>query len=827
MATEEFIIRIPPYHYIHVLDQNSNVSRVEVGPKTYIRQDNERVLFAPMRMVTVPPRHYCTVANPVSRDAQGLVLFDVTGQVRLRHADLEIRLAQDPFPLYPGEVLEKDITPLQVVLPNTALHLKALLDFEDKDGDKVVAGDEWLFEGPGTYIPRKEVEVVEIIQATIIRQNQALRLRARKECWDRDGKERVTGEEWLVTTVGAYLPAVFEEVLDLVDAVILTEKTALHLRARRNFRDFRGVSRRTGEEWLVTVQDTEAHVPDVHEEVLGVVPITTLGPHNYCVILDPVGPDGKNQLGQKRVVKGEKSFFLQPGEQLEQGIQDVYVLSEQQGLLLRALQPLEEGEDEEKVSHQAGDHWLIRGPLEYVPSAKVEVVEERQAIPLDENEGIYVQDVKTGKVRAVIGSTYMLTQDEVLWEKELPPGVEELLNKGQDPLADRGEKDTAKSLQPLAPRNKTRVVSYRVPHNAAVQVYDYREKRARHFEVNDRKDPQETAKLFSVPDFVGDACKAIASRVRGAVASVTFDDFHKNSARIIRTAVFGFETSEAKGPDGMALPRPRDQAVFPQNGLVVSSVDVQSVEPVDQRTRDALQRSVQLAIEITTNSQEAAAKHEAQRLEQEARGRLERQKILDQSEAEKARKELLELEALSMAVESTGTAKAEAESRAEAARIEGEGSVLQAKLKAQALAIETEAELQRVQKVRELELVYARAQLELEVSKAQQLAEVEVKKFKQMTEAIGPSTIRDLAVAGPEMQVKLLQSLGLKSTLITDGSTPINLFNTAFGLLGMGPEGQPLGRRVASGPSPGEGISPQSAQAPQAPGDNHVVPVLR
>lgn len=130
----------------------------------------------------------------------------------------------------------------------------------------------------------------------------------------------------------------------------------------------------------------------------------------------------------------------------------------------------------------------------------------------------------------------------------------------------------------------------------------------RHFELKNRNDPVETAKLFSVPDFVGDACKAIASRVRGAVASVTFDDFHKNSARIIRMAVFGFETSEDTGPDGTLLPRARDRAVFPQNGLVVSSVDVQSVEPVDQRTRDALQRSVQLAIEITTNSQEAAAK---------------------------------------------------------------------------------------------------------------------------------------------------------------------------------------------------------------------------
>lgn len=53
MATEESIIRIPPYHYIHVLDQNSNVSRVEVGPKTYIRQDNERLVLGLCRGVPV------------------------------------------------------------------------------------------------------------------------------------------------------------------------------------------------------------------------------------------------------------------------------------------------------------------------------------------------------------------------------------------------------------------------------------------------------------------------------------------------------------------------------------------------------------------------------------------------------------------------------------------------------------------------------------------------------------------------------------------------------------------------------------------------------
>ena len=49
---------------------------------------------------------------------------------------------------------------------------------------------------------------------------------------------------------------------------------------------------------------------------------------------------------------------------------------------------------------------------------------------------------------------------------------------------------------------------------------------SRHFDLQD-KSAKEAARIFSVPDFVGDACKAIASRVRGTVASVQFDDFHK------------------------------------------------------------------------------------------------------------------------------------------------------------------------------------------------------------------------------------------------------------------------------------------------------------
>ena len=53
----------------------------------------------------------------------------------------------------------------------------------------------------------------------------------------------------------------------------------------------------------------------------------------------------------------------------------------------------------------------------------------------------------------------------------------------------------------------------------------------RHFDVKSKEDVADAEKLFNVPDFVGDACKAIASRIRGSVAGVQFDDFHKVIAR--------------------------------------------------------------------------------------------------------------------------------------------------------------------------------------------------------------------------------------------------------------------------------------------------------
>lgn len=56
--TDKNLIRIPPFHYIHILDRNSNVTRLEVGPQTFIRQDHEKFVTGdkPLKMIILPPR---------------------------------------------------------------------------------------------------------------------------------------------------------------------------------------------------------------------------------------------------------------------------------------------------------------------------------------------------------------------------------------------------------------------------------------------------------------------------------------------------------------------------------------------------------------------------------------------------------------------------------------------------------------------------------------------------------------------------------------------------------------------------------------------------
>lgn len=65
------------------------------------------------------------------------------------------------------------------------------------------------------------------------------------------------------------------------------------------------------------------------------------------------------------------------------------------------------------------------------------------------------------------------------------------------------------------------------------------------------------------------------------------------------------------------------------------------------------------------------------------------------------------------------------------------------------------------------------------------MSEIESNKFKDIVDAIGKTTLVAMAQAGPEFQAELLKGLGLTGFIMTDGNNPINLFDSAAGLIGQ------------------------------------------
>lgn len=121
-----------------------------------------------------------------------------------------------------------------------------------------------------------------------------MKLRASAELTDVDGVKRKTGDEWLVRKTGAYLPALNEEIVDLVKARVITERTAIHLSTERTFTDVYGKVRKAGEEWLITSDIAEFHIIDIFEIYSADVEAIVLTETQYCFVLDPRDSHGVN-----------------------------------------------------------------------------------------------------------------------------------------------------------------------------------------------------------------------------------------------------------------------------------------------------------------------------------------------------------------------------------------------------------------------------------------------------------------------------------------------------------------------------------------------------
>jgi major vault protein len=469
---------------------------------------------------------------------------------------------------------------------------------------------------------------------------------------------------------------------------------------------------------------------------------------------------------------------------------------------------------------------MIRGPCEFFLPLELTLLEKRRAIPLDENEGIYVRNLSTGDIKMVTGQTYLLSATEELWEKELNKDIEELLNEQNKTRISSGKK------------LKSRVVTYRAPHNSVVQVFDYRSKTDRiifgpeliklgphedftllslsgkkpkvenaikclyvmlgpdfmtdiievetrdharlvvtlsyswRFNIN-QKNIDECRKIFTVNDFVGDACKNLAARIRGAVSTVTFENFHNLCQNIVKSAIFGVDEN------GIT----KSMIKFESNNLIITNVDVQSYQPLDEKTRNNLSQSTDLSIQFINQNQKEESDHKHLINKEESEGRLRIQKLEDDTHAERENIKLLHKKVATEAVKTSGNLAARAHAIAKGNEIQGNTLVDQSKLRVQARELEEMSILLEEEENVKAEILKKEQIVDLDLDKLRRISSIEVEEFEKTIKAIGRETIVAMARSGPESQAKLLNSLGIKSFLISDGKNPINLFNTARGVI--------------------------------------------
>lgn len=463
---------------------------------------------------------------------------------------------------------------------------------------------------------------------------------------------------------------------------------------------------------------------------------------------------------------------------------------------------------------------MHHGPCSYAPQVEEEVVEERKAIIL-ENQGIYVRDLEKGDVKIIKNQTYMLKAHEVLAEKVLDERIEKLID-------------------PSGTRDKTKAVTITIEHNEAIHIYKEKDNSSRvvlgpnvvmleydehvtvnilsgktpkeegviktlkirlgpdfmsdifkvetsnsaklkvaiscnwHFKI-DKDDQESLKKIFNVRDFVGDTCRELKSKIVAEVASRTLDEFHKNSAKIIRTAIFGVKDGKVN-----------DEYFFPANNLCITNCDIKSVESLDKESQQSLREIVNMAIQITTDMSEANAKAQAAKEQQEAEAQIQKQKNEDERQSEKFRKELYEYQNQTKVIQKSGIAIAEQRAKAEADRILSDAQIEIAEVKAKIATINQECDLEYTNKKREIQHNYDSNLKTLMITKEKELSEIESGKFEKTVNAIGKETIIDIANAGPELQAKLLEGLGLSGYLMMDSNNPVNLFNAAEGFVRPG-----------------------------------------
>ena len=71
--------------------------------------------------------------------------------------------------------------------------------FDDRFKVERFMCDIYLFKGPGTYIPRKEEAIIDLVESTIVKPDTGILFEALYDMVDMSGTERKAGSLWVHT----------------------------------------------------------------------------------------------------------------------------------------------------------------------------------------------------------------------------------------------------------------------------------------------------------------------------------------------------------------------------------------------------------------------------------------------------------------------------------------------------------------------------------------------------------------------------------------------------------------------------------------------------
>ena len=435
------------------------------------------------------------------------------------------------------------------------------------------------------------------------------------------------------------------------------------------------INRNTG---VQTLHEGPARIQlESHEEQVGpLADKVRVKDGQFAVVLNPFNPElGDIVEGEREVRIGPVIFPLHPGEQLDKGVQDEFVLTDSQALLLKARKDAPHPQLLGQLLH-AGDLFLLRGPCHFIPEKDIDVVERRKQISIDEHEGIFIQNDDTGAVRLVRGpESLFLDHNESLWEKLLTIEEEQALGftvrdfdtdtrvltaearVRKHPwealvidleqneaicLFDRNQVRVEFGPQTvfLGPTERPKVLcisggvpvrpnqlqiailalgpdfirdrlSVRTRDNATLELEVT-------FRWRFRVDETNPVKLFALKDFVGFAAQTLSSEIREEAAKHNFERFHSEAAALVKAAIFG----------------DNDRRFFEENGLEIFGVDVEGLVPEDPEIAKKLNDAIKINVDIFTKRVQEVAQLESER------------RIIDgRALNEEARKGLLALQA--------------------------------------------------------------------------------------------------------------------------------------------------------------------------------------